>query len=311
MNCREFIIEFEERGNLSEPAQLHLTVCADCQKASARQTNIWLLIDDFKPVAAPTDFDFHVKARIAKAKPSDFQKPAFLPILRYVLPLSVVVLVLGFFVFNSAYFFNAPNDSQSAQSETPAAKNDLPTSVSPANQLAFALSTNAAESPLPKDLSPDKMVVAPPQIDEKIIAGTTPFSRTRPDRKENTETAGLSSNQSANSSGKLTKDESGLGSHVLSGGNSAPVYFPKSVNPNQPKATALNGNQARPVSDEQTLDFFGIQTAFENGKRTVKSLTKEMSGERSGVKVGDIIEKVHGNSLTILRGIEKLEITLR
>jgi len=69
--------------------------------------------------------------------------------------------------------------------------------------------------------------------------------------------------------------------------------------------------RAIPLGDEQILTFFGIETVNEDGKYKVKSLQKDKEGERSGVKIGDVIEQLKGNTITILRGIEKFEITLK
>lgn len=297
MNCREFIIEFEERGVLSEIAQLHLTACTDCKKTSERQKQLWLMIDDFQPVAAPTDFDFHVKARIARAKPSDFQKPAFLPILRYVLPLSVVVLLLGIFVFNLGIFSAATNDSPIAQVETitPTIKNELPLNVSLANQLAFAPSES------------NKTVAAPKVIGEGSLVPQDIPQSSKNDRNTKIETADLLFNKSPKSK---YKDEQGGGSRVSALTPVIPV-LPVGINLNGNTANAPKIEAPKSLSDEQRLDFLGIKTAVENGKRMVKSLEKDKSGEISGVKVGDVIEKVSGNTLTIQRGTENLEITLR
>ncbi len=98
MNCREFLIVFEERSGLTEAATLHLKDCSGCQKTSREQTLVWQMIEDLPRVDAPKNFDFRVKARIADAKPTNFQ-PRFFPVLRYVLPLSLAVLILGFFGF--------------------------------------------------------------------------------------------------------------------------------------------------------------------------------------------------------------------
>ena len=137
MNCREYTIEFEERGSLSETAAMHLKICADCEKLSDRQTQIWRMIDGLKPVDAPNDFDFRVKARIAQGKPSDFKAPGFLPILRYVLPLSVVVVLCSLFVFNSAYFSGASEIAQKTI-EIPNVGAVLPVNASSTDQLLFA-----------------------------------------------------------------------------------------------------------------------------------------------------------------------------
>lgn len=296
MNCREFLIEFEERGNLTETARLHLTVCTDCKKTSERQAQIWLLIEDLQPIAAPSDFDFHVKAKIANAKPSDFQKPAFIPILRYVLPLSVSVLLLGVFVFNSGYFSDAPANSDFAQTQ-PTMQNALPFNVSTNNQLAFAP---------PSDNSKPEAVAA--NFEEKPVMATNSARTTANNRKPRIEPLDLRVNEEPTAK---SKDEEGIGSRLLSG-TSANSLFPKGLNPNANTAAAApNFEPPRSPDEKNTFSIIGIEFRLENGKRVVKSLQSNSMAERSGVKIGDVIERMNGSNLTILRGTDKIEITLR
>ena len=129
MNCREFLIEFEERAGLTEAALLHLNDCRGCKKTNAEQTRVWQVIEHLETVDGPKDFDFRLKARIANAKPTDFQ-PRFLPALRYVLPLSLAVLVFAFVVFNSGYFVGYNSAPQVAEKNPPTIENLNPSSNS-------------------------------------------------------------------------------------------------------------------------------------------------------------------------------------
>ena len=138
MNCRDFINEFEDRNALGETATLHLNDCADCKKINGVQTRVWQIIDRFEPVAAPKDFDFRVKARIANAKPGDFQS-RFLPVLRYVLPLSVVGLILAFVIFNGFYSFDNKTVPQVAETnfQPTIRKENSSAGTSPNEQIAI------------------------------------------------------------------------------------------------------------------------------------------------------------------------------
>lgn len=296
MNCREYIIEFEERGNLSETATLHLTICADCQKLSDRQAQIWLMIDGLKRVDAPNDFDFRVKSKIANAKPSDFKSPRFLPILRYVLPLSVVVALLSLFAYNSTYFSDAPPMAQQTI-ETPKINSILPTNVASNNQMAFAPTENQ-----------DKIIAAPPVTDGKPLI---PLNRKRTNASPKpVEIAASTSNRIVRTP-KTRVDKNSGGSNDFSVGASR-IRYPKGINPSRPATVAApNIETSKPTNDEQFLSFFGIETVIEKGKRTVKSVGQNNVGERSGVKVGDIIETVKQNSITVMRGTEKVEISLQ
>ncbi len=76
---------------------------AEDEILSVGDVKIQQMIKNLHRVDAPKDFDFRLKARIANAKSTDFQ-PRFLPVLRYVLPLSVVVLIFTFVIINGIYF---------------------------------------------------------------------------------------------------------------------------------------------------------------------------------------------------------------
>ncbi len=60
------------------------------------------MLGGLKRVGAPKDFDFHLKARIAKAKPSDYQRASLFPILKYAMPLALFMAVgAGVLLVNS------------------------------------------------------------------------------------------------------------------------------------------------------------------------------------------------------------------
>jgi hypothetical protein len=296
MNCREYTIEFEERGNLSETATLHLKICADCKKLSDRQAQVWRMIDELKRVDAPNDFDFRVKAKIAQGKPSDFQSPRFLPILRYVLPLSVVVVLCSLFVFNSAYFSGASEIAQKTI-EIPNVGAVLPVNASLTNQIAFAPPNE------------DKTVVTPPLTDEKSLLALTP-KQSKNESPKPSEIAASAPNRLIKSPKAKVEKSSGGSNDLLTG--TSPIFLPKGINPNRPTTTvAPNGETPKPLNGEQLLSFFGIETVIEKGKRIVKNLQENNVGARSGVKVGDVIETVKQNSITVTRGTEKVEISLQ
>ena len=296
MNCREYITEFEERGNLSKTATLHLKICADCKKVSDRQTQVWLMIDGLKQVDAPNDFDFRVKARIAQAKPLDFKRPRFVPILRYVLPLSVIIVLCSLLVFNSVYFSGASEIAQKTI-EVPNVAATLPANAAPVNQLAFTAPENQ-----------DKTAVTPPVINENPLIALTP-KQSKNELSKLPEIAASVPNRLIKSPKPKFVKNSG-GSNDLST-KASPIFLPKGINPNRTITTAPNAATPKSLNGEQLLSFFGIETAVEKGKKIVKSLSENNVGARSGVKVGDVIETVKQNSITVMRGAEKVEISLQ
>ncbi len=310
MNCRDFLNEFEDRNALSDAATLHLNDCADCRKINAVQTRVWRVIEGFEPVDAPNDFDFRVKARIANAKSSDFQ-PQFFPALRYVLGLSVVGLILAFVVFNGVYSLDDKIVSPIAENDyrMPDSKENLPTDSSAVAQNTDKFQTFKVEKPIiesPKKLQPEN------KNESETFADKTEFAADKSIKKRSFE---LPKNNRKNSGGSY---DSALSS-------SRPLT-PKNLSGNQSVGVLPNAGNPNPITAGQILSELGIETVLKNGKWEVKTVKQNSVGERSDVKVGDLIEAINGEkltgepiraktiegkNLTITRGAEKKEISLR
>lgn len=68
MNCRKCQAEIETRGRrrlLGAEARAHVEGCAACFAFAAEQQALQALLADLEPVAAPADFDFRLRARMA------------------------------------------------------------------------------------------------------------------------------------------------------------------------------------------------------------------------------------------------------
>lgn len=304
MNCRNFLAEFEERRALTEAARHHLNNCPDCVKASTKQMRVWQMIDGLRRVDAPSDFDFRVKARIAKAKATDFQ-PRFFPALRYVLPLGLVVLILGLVVFNATYF-SGSNSSQMVESVSPMPNEK---EISPVN----SFSANQVSATNPSD---GTMVGKVANVNVEPVANN----------RERQSVTAKSSAKSRTIAPKKNSDEDGGGSHVLSGKAPSSARLPLGINPNQSVEILPNADNRNAITDVQILNFIGIETVSENGSKKVKAVKPESMAERSGIKTGDVIEAIDGRQisdkpvrmetfeskkLTVVRGAEKIEIVLQ
>src|SRR5688572_29519198 len=70
---------------------------------SADEQQISKMLGGLKRVEAPGDFDLRVRGRIAAGKPAD--KSSWLPVpVRLAVPLGLLLLVGGYFAFNSFYW---------------------------------------------------------------------------------------------------------------------------------------------------------------------------------------------------------------
>ena len=306
MNCREFLAEFEERRNaLSETAQVHLNDCPGCKKTSGEQTRVWQMIDGLRRVDAPNDFDFRVKAKIANAKPADFQ-PRFFPVLRYVLPLSLIVLVFGLLAFNTSFFFGSNDASQVAGVDTPPTpeREISPVNSFSSNQIAAA---NTTDETTALNIVNANVEVTENNQEEKIAAVKL-LPKPRPNAPKNN---------------VVNKFDGGSRDSTVSEGT---VQFPLNLDPNQTVKTSPNGNNSNSVSVEEILNLLGVEVIKEGGNLKVKAVRENSSAERSDVKVGDVIEAINGvklsaeplrakrievKKLTVARGAEKIVIVLQ
>ena len=93
--CRTIRSEIEEASlsqALSPQATEHLRGCASCRTFQAEQSALQGLLANLDTVAAPPDFDFHLRARLAREKgraPAGFNRPSLT--LR---PIAVAALIL-------------------------------------------------------------------------------------------------------------------------------------------------------------------------------------------------------------------------
>ena len=314
MNCRDFLNEFEDRNALTDAAARHLKDCADCRKIDAAQTRVWKIIDGFVPVDAPNDFDFRVKARIANAKASDFQTPV-LPVLRYVVPFGAFVVILAFVVFNGIYSLDDTSVPAIAEKsfQAPIQKENLPAETFPSQQIAGIndLKGVAERKSVVKDTN-GKPLQIENKKESKTFENKNQFVAVKSVKKPQTE---------------LVKDEG-----KISGGSQVQAVKPPEIllprgipNSNQKVENPTDFLRANSITVEQILTAFGIEISAKNGNRQVKTVKPNSVGERSGVKVGDVIEAIDGRKLssepisgqtievkklTVLRSAEKIEIVL-
>ncbi len=315
MNCRDFTNEFEERNALGETAALHLNDCADCRKMSAAQTRVWQAIETFEKADAPKDFNFRVKAKIADTKSDDFT-PRLFPVLRYVLGLSIVGLILTFVIFKGVYSLDEKTVPQVAKDnfQAPIQKTNPPAQSAAPEQIASA--------PVPQS-PPDKNLIA-------VVSKpkTAPVENKKESKIVESETRLVAVNSVKMPQVKNSTDngEKNFDNSHINASSDPTVLTPKGIlGQSQKGEKPSNFDGASSITAEQILSQLGIETALENGKRQVKKISANSVGERSGVRVGDVIEAIdgekltsepiraktiEGKNLTVIRGAEKIEISL-
>lgn len=311
MNCRDFLNEFEERKALTETAMLHLNDCAGCKKVNDEQTRVWQMIETLPTVDAPKDFDFRLKARIASAKPADFQ-PRFSPALRYVLPLSLAVFVFAFVIFNSVSLTNNTTVPQVAESFAPPQIEKQTEPIKSPFQETSATSVSKSET-----------------SGESVTNFSTQTESPRPTRliRNEKQFIAVKSERALPVVRRKDSVKTDFGASRDSASTSARVIVRKNNNYDKTvKTVAPNLENQNSTATEQMLSQIGVETVSENGNRKVKSLKQNGIAERSGVKVGDVIEAIDGKKLTdqtprgkqmeakkitVVRDAAKKEISLR
>ena len=252
------------------------------------------MIDRLSQISAPNDFDFRVKARIANARPADFQT-RFLPALKYILPIGIFVMLIGLIAFNTNYFSN----NQSI--ESPVAQTLTESKTTQETVATNNTSTNSPDTLAFTPSGDNKSVFAPPSNDDKSLNDILRNNRQPLRNNLQNETAQVLPRLKTKPRGRNSLENEGGGSRDSSVGSKNGL-LPSGINLNQSK-----------TKDEMQnlLEFFGIETVLINGKQTVKSFSQTSSAPGAGLRIGDVIEKISTNSISILRGTEQLEINLQ
>ena len=269
---------------------------------SLEDEKVQKMIGDLKRVNAPKDFDFRLKARIANATSTDFQ-PRFLPVLRYILPLSTILVIFAFVVLNGLYF----PDNQAVSSVV---ENIPPTSIEQKSPpiMPVEQTTNVSNFAKVEELfienSPTKLEQTQPKeaVKPQFIAVKSPTAKPKKNLSEKIDNSG-GSRDSASTVPPIN-------------------YTPKGTNLNPIVENPPNTKTLKPLNAQEILSQLGIEAIFTDAGWKVKSVKQE----GLGVKVGDVIEAIDGEKLTdkplsaktvevkkltIMRGAEKIEISLR
>lgn len=282
----------------------------DGEVLSLEDEKLRQMIGNLKRIDAPKDFDFRLKARIAKAKPCDF-KPRFLPVLRYVLPLSALLVIFAFVILNALYF---PDSQAVSQVEEVTPKPNIEKGSSPIIQVAN-ISNTAKDEKSVVEVLPIKQEQAKVEKNAKSSAKETQF-------------VPVKSPTDIPKKNLVVKEEvkdDGGGSRV-SAASVSPVITPNGINLNSPPQTPSNSENLPSLNAQEILLQLGIEASFSDASWKVKSVKQYSLAENSGVQIGDVVEAIDGEKLsdqplrsksiagkklTILRGAEKIEISLR
>ncbi len=289
---------------------------------SADERKIRALIGGLKQINAPKDFDFRLRARIAKAASSNIRRPQLTPILRYVLPLSLVLFVIAAAVFKGVYRSDSQTAVQIDKSNRQAEiaeinqpnKTFTPAEAPPQNSEILPAPPNNARQQRTEDISTRRGATR-----EKIKNLQKPFDADVPPLALK---SFKKSTPAISSKGVNTEIISGSRTSAL---KSSAVVAPPGINPNQTIKITPNAGNVKSLTVAEVLSQLGIEAVFTIADWTVKSVRQNSLAERSGVRSGDVVEAIdgekltdkplknktiEGKKLTVARGAAKIEISL-
>jgi hypothetical protein len=240
----------DQKGSQNGMDELEV-IDADSQKVAAMLTAL-------PRVEAPANFEFAVKAGIAKGSPS---RSAFWPFLKTAAPLAMIVVVVGL----GLLYYQRPDGAEVGVSSNP-----------PVSNPALA---PAQTEPAP---APSLTMTAPPQETppDQTQRASADRDRTVPTRR----TTSSSSNTGA---------RGGSVDRILHAGNVIMPPGTESANPRNRNAnTATAAMTDMPV--REVLNMFGVEGDFADGGWKVKSVKANSLGSRTKIAAGDVIESVDG-----------------
>ncbi len=299
MNCREFTNQFDSGSVLSHLANEHLESCENCQTFHIEETQLSQMINSLPKVEAPKNFEFGFRSKLAELKLSKPISPTW-QILRYALPFTAVALIFGFVVVNSSLFESAPKNLQLADKFAPEIKESSINKVSDENVESDEKLFAENDDKKPEEKSDDKK---PSEKNETIVV----------DKIKSTEDKSVSGEITENKPQSEPKKD--VGEEIFSRDVGPKAVKPeiltkdralreeKSINPpgidnkNDVKNPKLQSN-AKSFSASEILSQLGIGTVKANGNLRVISIRTNSAGETSGVRKGDVVTAIDGESLS-------------
>ncbi|MEP6944508.1 MAG: PDZ domain-containing protein [Acidobacteriota bacterium] len=224
------------------------------------------LLGTLPRVAAPSDFDFRLRSRIAKGRPaqrSGFRLPAAVT---YAMGLGVVLVVFG--LIGAAWMYSGTTGAVPAVATSSPVSAAVPERV---EQVEVPVQMNRAVQNVEIAAKrPETVALPKPTRAGTAIAAPSP---------ENNSSTGI------------------LPDAAL---KTARSIYPKGINPNAGNiAPDANVALGRPIETKEVLSRLGIHAAFSGGGLRVQSVAAGSSAEKGGMKAGDIIQAINGDPVTV------------
>lgn len=228
----------------------------------SEEQKISQMLGSLRRVEAPKDFDFHLKARIANAKPSDYQRSGLLPILKYAMPLALFLVVgagaVGISSYNTWEAPTAVVEVPKETGETPPAVPDGAREVAAPVQVTSPAPAVNAETP---SVRPERPLLA---------SNPAPAARQPQRRIVPVSPAATPEGRSADMTGGIVR----------------------------PKVICAPGVQCKPLEAREAFSRLGLEAVYEGGAWKVKSVKANETAGQLGVKPGDRLKSINSKAVT-------------
>lgn len=279
MNCHTYQTEIEELTvikALSTEGQKHLEKCADCRAFNRERANLRQMFGSLEQVDAPNDFNFRLRSRLRQHEP---QRAALMSGVKTAWLVSssaaiCLALVLTFVLNRETNLVTQPSSESVAQiTAQPALTNNAEQPQTPLPSTPEVLQPNQLST---------KSVVLPDQA--KAVARKNAATKTASPRKVAPKNQPeIYSMDSALDTAKPS---------IMASGFNDPLAPPK-------KQTAAG-----------LLRTVGVETENKAEGLFVISINPEGQAGRSDLRMGDVIQKVNGESPLAVSGNEFKEFKL-
>lgn len=237
----------------------------ETEKIGTDEKAVCDLIATLKQIDAPGDFNFRVRARIADGKPAATYIGWFPASTRVAVPLALVLMAGGYFGLSSYY---QPDESLVSSVAVPQNPDTLPPIEPVASGPVVATDISTVSSAVRADDARTESLVRP----SGNVGPTRVFPRTP-----------------ARSAGSGSYDEAAREVRKI---------YPRGFNPSpQTPANGLGSGTELTMSAKDLLTVIGIAAAFDGTGWKASSVGNGSLAGRSGIRAGDLIEAVDGQTL--------------
>ncbi|HEX8288370.1 MAG TPA: PDZ domain-containing protein [Pyrinomonadaceae bacterium] len=257
----------------------------DIEILNAEDEKLRQMLGGLKKVKAPSNFDFQLKARIANAERNHSPRPFLLPSLRFVLPLSVVVLLAAFIVFNLS--LSSGNQTTDVAVNTPQIQNETRIAV-PETISTPVISTPVIQETTKANLPANKIEVKNSAPEIAVLNNKTAANKAN---------IVIVKNSSAVRNNKFENTNNDFGGTRQGASRASEVITPENSNTNFNVKKPVEVIQNK-ISLQEILSQIGIEGDFAANGWKILSVKENSSAMRAGLKAGDLIEAIDDKKLS-------------